>query len=136
MKKLAGLSAVAILALAGCGSSAVSYKGETAPDEKGDVTTVTYDKSGDDITNVKFDVLQGEKDGASKRADSEAGTYGMKEATGKSWIEHIEGVETYVNENDKMPELNDEGLDADGSTGATIHLNGFKEAFDNAKEVE
>ncbi len=135
MKKLAGISAVAILALAGCTSGgAVEYSGESAADAKGNVGKVTFTKDGEDITNVKFDVTQ--EDGTNKRELSESGEYGMKDATGKSWLEHVEAVEAYVNENDKMPALDADGKDVDGATGATITLSSLDEAFNNAKEVK
>lgn len=136
MNKLAGISAVAVLTLAGCGASsdAVTYKGESEADKDGNIATVTYKKAGDDITDVKFDIKMGDQDGASKREASENGEYGMKEETGKAWVDHVEEVETYVNDNDKMPTLNEEGLDADGATGATIHLNQLDEAFNAATE--
>ncbi len=135
MKKLAGISAVAILTLAGCGAGGpVEYAGESAADAKGNVGKVTFTKEGDDITKIQFDVTQ--EDGTSKRELSESGEYGMKEATGKSWLEHVESVESYVIENDKMPSLDADGKDVDGATGATITLTSLDEAFNNAKEVK
>lgn len=139
MKKLLSVSAMALVLLAGCSSTA-SYSGEgaksTEEGHEGEYTTVTYDKKGDDISNVQFDVVlpEGEYSTTSKKELSDKGEYGMEEKTGKSWTAHVNELETYINENDKFPTLDAEGVDADGVTGATIHLNGFEEAFNNATE--
>lgn len=150
MNKLLSVSAMALVLLAGCGASsgAVSYEGksaeETDGDHAGEYTTVTFDKDGDDISNVNFDVYLPESEGfttTSKKEASDNGEYGMKEATGVSWTEHVNKVEAYINDNDKFPTLvTDEadenfGKDADDATGATIHLTGLEEAFNNAAEV-
>lgn len=143
MKKLLSVSAMALVLLAGC-SSTTSYAGESAPSteegKEGEITTVTFDKSGDDITNTSFDIVFPEATGdsvstTSKKELDAAGEYGMEKASSQTWTEHVTDLETYVNDNDAFPTLNDEGLDADGASGATIHLTTFKEAFDNATEV-
>ncbi|WOO89848.1 FMN-binding protein [Mollicutes bacterium LVI A0078] len=139
MKKLLSVSAMALVLLAGC-SSTTSYYGESAADEDGNVSTVSFDKSGDDISNVQFDIILPEVTGdtaqtTSKKELSNAGEYGMEAATGKSWTAHVEELEAYVNDNDAFPTLDEEGKDADGVTGATIHLNGFEEAFNAATEA-
>ncbi len=141
MKKLLSVSAMALVLLAGC-SSATTYAGETAASteegHEGEITTVTFDKTDDgDITNTNFDVTFPEATGetaqtTSKKELVEANEYGMLDATGKSWTEHVTELETYINDNDAFPTLDAEGKDADGVTGATIHLNGFEEAFNNA----
>lgn len=150
MKKLLSVSAMALVLLAGCGSTGpVSYEGQSAEtadgDHAGEYTTVSYDKDGDDISNVNFDVFLPESEGfssTSKKAVSDAGEYGMKEATGKSWTEHVTELETYINDNDAFPETVEKGegdeaelVAADGTTSATIGLDSFKEAFEAAKEV-
>lgn len=59
----------------------------------------------------------------------------MGDATGKTWAEHVTELETYVDENDAMPTLDDEGKDVDGASGATIGLSQFDEAFNAATEA-
>lgn len=146
MKKLLSVSAMALVLLAGCGSSATSYKGESAPatdaDHKDEVTTVSYDKDGDDITNVKFDITLPDSEvsdnnysSSSKYDVSQAGEYGMGDQTGTSWYQHVDKLDKYVEDNDAFPTLNDDGKDADGVSGATIGLSTFEEAFNNAKEA-
>ncbi len=144
MKKLLSVSAMALVLLAGC-SSATTYEGQGTPSEEegheGEVYTVSFDKTDDgDITNTNFDVVFPEATGetaqtTSKKELVEAGEYGMEAATGKSWTAHVTELETYINDNDAFPTLDEEGKDADGATGATIHLNGFQEAFDAAEAV-
>lgn len=146
MKKFLGVSALALVLLAGCGSSAASYAGQsvesTEEGHEGEYATVTYDKDGDDITNTQFDIVlpdsSVEENGyssTSKKEVSEAGEYGMGDATGKTWAEHVTELETYVDENDAMPTLDDEGKDVDGASGATIGLSQFDEAFNAATEA-
>ncbi len=139
MKKLLSVSAFGLILLAGCGAepTAVSYYGESAANEEGEITTVSYDKEGTDITNVVFDVIlpEGEYSTTSKLELSNNGEYGMKDQTGKSWTEHVEELDAWVEANDAFPTLNEEGIDADGVTGATITLTAFEEAFNNATEA-
>ncbi len=136
MKKLLSVSAMALVLLAGC-SSATSYYGESAADEDGNVYTVSFDKDGEDLTNVVLDVTLPESEeysSTSKYEVSQAGEYGMGEATGKSWYEHVDQVAAYIEENDAFPTIDEDGYDVDGVTGATIHIDGFEEAFNNATE--
>ncbi len=136
MKKLLSVSAMALVLLAGC-SSATSYYGESAADEDGNVYTVSFDKDGEDLTNVVFDVVLPESEefsSTSKYAVSQAGEYGMEAATGKAWYQHVDEVTAWVEENDAFPTLDADGYDVDGVTGATIHINEFEEAFENATE--
>ncbi len=138
MKKYVGLSFAAMLVLAGCGSTDGTYYGESAADEDGVVTTVEYTMTDGDITDVTFDAKGGEY-GDSKVAYSEAGKYGMGEKTGGAeWHEQVADLDSYVEENDAFPETeaNEDGskqVAVDGTTSATIGLDGFKEAFDNAE---
>ncbi len=136
MKKLLSVSALALVMLAGCGSTA-SYYGEATPTDDGEISTVSFDKDGEDITNVSFDVKlpEGEFSTTSKLELSNSGEYGMGEETGKSWTEHVTELNTWVEENDAFPTLDADGYDVDGVTGATIGLSGFEEAFNNASEV-
>ncbi len=139
MKKQLGLSFVAMFMLAGCGAQAETYKGETAADEDGVVTTVEFTKTGDDITDVKFDANGGEY-GDSKYDYSKAGNYGMEGAAG-TWDEQVDALNQYVADEDKFPETeaNEDGtkqVAVDGTTSATIGLDSFKEAFEAATVVE
>ncbi len=140
MKKFLSVSAFTLVLLAGC-SSTTHYAGQSAESTEeghvGEYTTVEFDKNGDDITNTTFDIVlpEGEYSTTSKKELSSNGEYGMEAATGKSWTTHVEELEAYVNENDAMPALDDEGKDAEGASGATIHLNTFQEAFDAAVEA-
>lgn len=138
MKKLLSMSAVALLLLAGCGSSTVSYTGQSAADEDGNYYTISYDKTGDDITNVQIDgyLAEGQSYTVTSKKEADAnGEYGMKEKTGVSWTEQVEMVEKAIEDNDAFPAVDAEGYDADGVTGATIHVNGFEEAFNAAVEA-
>ncbi len=140
MKKILSISTLALVLLVGCGASTDAssesehYVGQSAESteegKEGEYATVEFDKAGDDITNVNFDVIL--TDGTSKTDLSDSGEYGMEEQTGKSWSAHVAELETYVNDNDAMPELNEEGKDVDGVSGATIGLSQFDEAFTNA----
>ncbi len=139
MKKYVGLSFAAMLVLAGCGSAeAETYYGESAADDEGVVTTVEYTKTGDDITDVTFDMNGGEY-GDSKFEYSESGQYGMNGEAGE-WHEQVTDLDTYVEENDAFPETESNGdaehekqVAVDGTTSATIGLDTFKEAFDAAE---
>lgn len=133
MKKLLSVSAVALVLLAGCGSAA-SYAGQSEPSTEegkvGEYATVTYEKNGDDITNTKFDVIMA--DGSSKVEFAASGEYGMTSEDGRTWDQHVEALDTYVDENDAFPTLDADGKDADGVSGATIGLSQFEEAFNAA----
>lgn len=152
MKKLIALSSFAVIILVGCSSTPVEieepmgpqtviYKGQSAVSTEegyeGQYTTVIYEMTEDDITNVKFDTVlpEGEFSTTSKKELSDKGEYGLEEASGKSWTEHVTELEMYINENDKFPMLNEEGKDADGASGATIGLSTFEEAFNAAAPV-
>ncbi len=136
MKKYLGLSFAAMFVLAGCGSATDgTYYGESAVDDKGVTTTVEYTMKGSDITDVTFDAKGGDY-GDSKVAYSEAGNYGMNGDAGE-YHEQVAELNSYVEENDAFPETeaNEDGskqVAVDGTTSATIGLDGFKEAFDNA----
>ncbi|WOO86662.1 FMN-binding protein [Mollicutes bacterium LVI A0039] len=138
MKKLLSVSALTLVLLAGCSSSA-SYAGQSAVSSEenhvGEYATVTFDKDGDDISNVQFDVVLPEGEYTSKKALSDAGEYGMEEKTGKSWTAHVNDLENYINENDKFPALDAEGKDVDGASGATISIDEFEEAFNAAEKA-
>lgn len=136
MKKYLGLSFAAMLVLAGCGSKAETYYGESKADAEGTVYNVEFSKKGDDITDVKFDASTPDYD--SKVEFSESGKYGMGEKAGTAeWHEQVADLDKSVEENDKFPktELNEEKQAhiVDGSSSATIHVEGFEEAFNNAK---
>lgn len=136
MKKLLSVSAMALVILAGC-SSTTSYAGQssesTEEGHEGEYATVTYDKSGDDITNTVFDVVLA--DGTSKVEYAASGEYGMTSDDGRTWDQHVESLDAYVDENDAFPTLDADGKDADGVSGATIGLSQFEEAFNAATEA-
>lgn len=136
MKKYVGLSFAAMLVLAGCGAEAETYYGEAAPTEDGTVYNVEFSKAGDDITDVKFDASTADYD--SKVEFSESGEYGMGETAGTAeWHEQVADLDRAVEEADAFPEteLNEENEAhiTDGSSSATIHVEGFEEAFNNAE---
>ena len=129
MKRILGLVAVLTIALVGCGASdeAVTYKGE-ATNADGDVATVTYVMTGDDITDTVFNETKG---GSDKRTMVTNGEYDM--GGEKTWSEQVDALGTYVDENDKLPTLDAEGKDVDGVTTATIGLTNLSAAFESAK---
>ncbi len=138
MKKLTGLSAAAILVLAGCvgGGTAEEVTMKGSADFDGGTATVQYVIVDKDITSISFDETSADYD--SKKEFSDSGEYGMEAETGKSWTQHVTEVEEYVVENDAMPELqdaNEEGKQypVDGTASATIHLENFAAAFDAAE---
>ena len=146
MKKLLGLVMVAVLALAACGTKAVEYKGEVAPNAKGDVYSVTFKKAGDKISDVVFTVIQG-KNGLDKREDKD---YVLAPSAKWSYAEQVEWIETFIEENGTFPEGEDvdQGKDDEGKSKGTkliatdadakcsIGMDGYKAAFDAAKEVK
>ncbi len=150
MKKLLALVFAVVLVLTGCGSSneTVHYVGKTEADEFGQFYTVEYDKKGDDITNTFFD-FKFNDDGkldelTSKVQYSKDGKYGMKEknpSAAGEWHEEVQALNEYVDENDLFPSTTKktEGENtkevANGIASATIGVDGFKEAFNAAKEA-
>ncbi len=150
MKKLLALVFAVVLVLTGCGSNSetVHYVGKTEADQYGQYFTVEYDKKGDDITNTVFD-YQFNDDGkldalTSKVQYSKDGKYGMKEknpSAAGEWHEEVQALNDYVNENDFFPSTTKQGEGEEtkevpnGVASATIGVDGFKEAFNAAKEA-
>lgn len=137
MKKIISLLAIAVLALAGCGS-ATTYVGNsdiTASGEfvnaDGDTTTasLTVTQEGD-IIGAEFDASKG--DITSKKEASETGDYVLGNDGGLTWGEQVASVEEYVVANDAFPTLDAEGKDVDAVTSATIGLSDLNAAFDAA----
>ncbi len=127
---------IGILILSGCGSETVQYqgnsdktvKGEAEPGDHGQVVadlTLTHEN---DIVAAEFDVEDAE--GNSRKEQEAAGEFDM--GADVSYTEQIASLEAYVVENDAMPTLNEEGIDADGVTSATIDLTDYVTAFDAA----
>ncbi|MGL4589535.1 MAG: hypothetical protein ACRCUP_04805 [Mycoplasmatales bacterium] len=153
MKKLFALLLVTVLGLAGCTAGAstsdsttdstmdstmdsttpVNYKGEVKLSDV-EMTTITFTKTGSDITNVMF---ASTKDGADK-ADAEQYPL-VKVGGGKAdWSVQADMVAKFIEENDGVDKINVNaaGKDADAVTGATIGVTEFVESFKAAQEVK
>ncbi|MGL4589536.1 MAG: hypothetical protein ACRCUP_04810 [Mycoplasmatales bacterium] len=163
MKKIFSLLLVTVFVLAGCTAGASTpgyatdstmdskmdsttdststgtgnYQGEvTMTDQSGNVnlTTITYMKMGDDVTNVKFG---GTRYGVDK---SDAEQYRLvQDGNGKAnWSDQAAMVAKVIEENDGVDKINVNGAgkDADAITGATINITEFVEAFKAAQEVK
>ena len=147
MKKIFSILAISILFLAGCGasysetndvkdnpetkksdevvsSSSMNFFGEGSLDVYGKTPTVEFTKEGNDITKATFYTM----------LDGKLVTSPIENATAGTWNEQLEALSKYVVENDMFPSVKD-GY-ADASSGATINVGGFEEAFKKAKEVE
>lgn len=105
-------------------------------DPKGEISYVTYTKTlSGNIQKIKFDTYSNVYEG-SKIAYSDAGKYGLKDdpdGGGIKWSDHVRKLENYVIKNDQFPELNKDGKDVDGVSGATIHIDTMLEAYQNAE---
>ncbi|MGL4589534.1 MAG: hypothetical protein ACRCUP_04800 [Mycoplasmatales bacterium] len=139
MKKIFALLLVTVLGLAGCSAAATpaNYQGEvktTDQEGKETVTTVTYTKTGDDITDVKFTAT---KDGVDKSDPEKYPMVKVGKASAE-WADQAAMVAKFIDENNGVDKLNlnAEGGDADAVTGATIGLTDFVDAFKAAQEVK
>lgn len=92
--------------------------------------TVEYDKEGDDITNVVFDT---QMEGGSKTDQINSGALDYGCCTSAPWVDEIADLDRAVEENDTFPTIGDDYHVTDGTTTATIKLNGFQQAFENAQ---
>ncbi len=146
MKKIISLLAIAVLALAGCGSSEETYIGKsdlTATgefvNEDGDTTTtakLVIAQGGTDILSAEFDSTKGDVE--SKKDASAKGDYVLSSAEedgSLNWGEQVATVEEYVVANDAFPTLDADGHDVDAVTSATVGLTDINKAFDAAMET-
>ncbi len=134
MKKLLGLILVSVLTLTACGGEPeLTFIGEVTDENSGDITSVTYLKTGDDITSVDFSVIQG-SNGIAKEEDPE---YVLANPSAGDYATQQKNIENAVVENDAFPAvetIDDKVVAVDSATGATISLSGYQAAFDAAVE--
>lgn len=92
-------------------------------------STVELTVEDEKLTEISFDEFL--EDGTSKVTASMAGTYGSDTYTLGEYHEQVAALEAYILENNQFPTLSN-GIDVDSSSGASVNLSGFEEAYNQA----
>ena len=145
MKKLLkGLAVFAlVIFLAACSGDAGGDKKDgyyqAANNQNGEWTNfMTFEVKDGKIDSVDYNSVNLRKgEVALKKEQAKDGKYVMNGKSGKEWHEQAKLVEDYIIEHQNLDgiKFDDEGNDADGVTGATIHIADTKKLLDDALEA-